>query len=94
MSEELEAVLNEHVRPLLRGHGGDMEVLGVEDGVLRFKLKGHCAGCPAADLTTETLIQSEVVERVPGIRKAVLVQDISDELLEQARAIIKAHHGG
>ena len=89
MYEELEAVLDEHVRPLLWGDGGDMEVLEVEDGVVRFKL-----GCPAADLTTEALIQSELVERVPGIRKAVLVQDISDELLDQARAIIRSHHGG
>lgn len=94
MYEELEAVLDEHVRPLLWGDGGDMEVLEVEDGVVRFKLKGRCAGCPAADLTTETLIESELVERVPGIRRAVLVQDISDELLDQARAIIRAHHGG
>ena len=94
MYEELEAVLDEHVRPLLRGDGGAMEVLEVEDGVVRFKLKGRCAGCPAADLTTEALIQSELVERVPGIRKAVLVQDISDELLDQARAIIRSHHGG
>ena len=85
MYEELEAVLDEHVRPLLWGDGGDMEVLEVEDGVVRFKLK---------DLTTEALIQSELVERVPGIRKAVLVQDISDELLDQARAIIRSHHGG
>ena len=60
--------------------------------MVRFKLKGRCAGCPAADLTTEALIQSELVERVPGIRKAVLVQDISDELLDQARAIIRSHH--
>lgn len=94
MYEEIESVLDEHVRPLLRRDGGDMEVLEVEDGVVRFKLKGRCAGCPAADLTTETLIESELVERVPGIRRAVLVQDISDELLDQARAIIRAHHGG
>lgn len=43
MYEELEAVLDEHVRPLLWGDGGDMEVLEVEDGVVRFKLKGRCA---------------------------------------------------
>ena len=94
MYEDIEAVLDEHVRPLLRTHGGEMEIIEVEDGVVRFKLKGRCAGCPAADLTTEALIQSELVERVPGIRKAVLVQDISDELLDQARSILKMRHGG
>ena len=56
MYEDIEAVLDEHVRPLLRTHGGEMEIIEVEDGVVRFKLKGKCAGCPAADLTTEELI--------------------------------------
>ena len=48
MYEDIEAVLDEHVRPLLRTHGGEMEIIEVEDGVVRFKLKGKCAGCPAA----------------------------------------------
>ena len=81
MYEELEAVLNEHVRPLLRAHGGDMEVLEVKDGVLRFKLKGKCSGCPAADLTTEDLIQTAVTEHLPSIKQAVLVQEVSQELI-------------
>ncbi len=43
MYEDIEAVLDEHVRPLLRTHGGEMEIIEVEDGVVRFKLKGKCA---------------------------------------------------
>ncbi len=38
MYEDIEAVLDEHVRPLLRTHGGEMEIIEVEDGVVRFKL--------------------------------------------------------
>lgn len=94
MNEELEAVLNEYVRPLLRTHGGDMEVISVEDGVMRFKLKGKCSGCPAADLTTEELIQSEVLEHYPAVMQVVLVQETSQELIDQARAILKMRHGG
>lgn len=44
MYEDIEAVLDEHVRPLLRTHGGEMEIIEVEDGVVRFKLK---ASAPA-----------------------------------------------
>ena len=94
MYEEIEAVLDEHVRPLLRTHGGDMEVVEVEDGVVRFKLKGKCAGCPAADLTTEELIQTTLTEHLPQIKQAVLVQDSSEDLLDEARAILKMRHGG
>ena len=84
MYEDIEAVLDEHVRPLLRTHGGEMEIIEVEDGVVRFKLKGKCAGCPAAELT----------EHLPHIKRAVLVQDISPELLDEARSILKMRHGG
>lgn len=94
MYEEIEAVLDEYVRPLLRTHGGDMEVLEVDGGVLRFKLKGKCSGCPAADLTTEELIQAELTEHMPAIKQAVLVQETSPELIAQARAILRQRHGG
>lgn len=94
MYEQLEDVLNTHVRPLLRAHGGDMEIVSIEDGVLRFTLKGACSGCPAADLTTEELIQTEVAARLPGIERAVLVRETNPDLLAQARAILQARHGG
>lgn len=94
MYEEVEAVLDEYVRPLLRTHGGDMEVLEVADGIVRFKLKGKCSGCPAADLTTEELIQTELTGHLPAIKKAVLVQEVNPELLAEARAILRQRHGG
>lgn len=92
MKQEIEAVLDEYVRPLLRTHGGNLEVLSVEDGVVRFKLLGHCAGCPAADLTNEELIQAELTQRVPGVTRAVMVQEVNQELLEQARAMMGRRH--
>lgn len=93
MYENLEAVLDQYVRPQLRGHGGGIEVLSIEDGVLRFKLTGQCSGCPAADLTTEKLIREEVIARVPAIREVALVRETSQELLEQAQAILRQRHG-
>ena len=94
MNEEIEAVLNEHVRPLLHADGGDMEVLRVEDGVVYFTMTGHCAGCSAADMTAEMLINEELTKRLPGIKKAVLDQQVSEDLLDQARALLRRRHGG
>lgn len=93
MYQEIEAVLDEHVRPLLARHGGNMKVLSFEEGIVRFQLTGRCAGCPAADLTTEELIQTTLVEHLPSVSSAVQVQHISEDLLEQARAILRGHHG-
>jgi hypothetical protein len=37
------------VRPYLESHGGNVELLGVADGVARISLVGHCKTCPASD---------------------------------------------
>ena len=91
ITSEVEAVLEQYVRPALSAHGGDMEVAGVEGGVVFFRLTGRCAGCAAADQTSEDLINRELIERVPGIKKAVLVNGISPELLEQTLALLREH---
>lgn len=94
MLEQIEQVLNESVRPRLALHGGDIQSLSCEDGVYRFRLLGQCAGCPAADLTTEELIQEELIRAVPGLKQVVLIQQVSDSLLDQARAILNHGYGG
>ena len=88
---EIEAVLDEHVRPLLAAHGGDLKVERVEGGIVYFELMGKCAGCAAADQTSRDLINKELVERVPGVKGAVMTNGISAELLEQAMEILRMH---
>lgn len=91
LRSEIEAVLDEHVRPYLATHGGDMKVDGVEGGVVFFHLMGRCVGCAAADQTSEGLINKVLTERVPGIRKAILVNGISPEILEQTLELLRNH---
>ena len=91
ITSEVEAVLDEYVRPYLAAHGGNLEVAGVEGGVVFFHLMGRCAGCAAADQTSEELINRELVERVPGIKRAVLANGISPELLGQTMALLRDH---
>ena len=88
---EIESVLDEHVRPLLAAHGGDLKVEHVEGGIVFFQLLGRCAGCAAADQTSQELIRKELVERVPGVRGVVMVNGISEELLEQTLEILRMH---
>ena len=95
MREELrkiEAVREEKVRPALRAHGGEIEIDRLEEGVLYVKLLGQCAGCPSADLTNETIVEAELVQALPElVRKAAVVQTVSDELWEQAKRLVREH---
>lgn len=88
MISEMEALLEERVRPFLREHGGDVEILSYEDGLLRVRMLGRCAGCPAADLTNETLIQEELMQVIPNLKQVILVQQVSESLLDEARRLM------
>lgn len=90
MLEQIEQVLNEQVRPSLRGHGGEVEVLELDgEGTLHIRLLGQCSGCPSAIYTTESLIEEALVTALPNhVRRVVLVQQVSEDLLRQARAIL------
>ena len=50
MKEKVEAVLA-RVRPALQSDGGDVELVDANEGIVRLKLKGACAGCPMATTT-------------------------------------------
>lgn len=92
--ERVEAVLEARVRPQLRAHGGDVEVLSLADGVLRLRLLGACAGCPAAELSTRDMIEETLREALPEVREIELVHCVSGELLDAARAILRGGAGG
>lgn len=88
MLEKIEQVLNEKVRPELALHGGDVEVLEFADGTVRVRLLGQCSACPSAYITTEQLIEAELTQALDEVRQVVLLQSVSDDLLDQARAIL------
>ncbi len=54
------------VRPYLHEHGGDVQVLGVEDGVVRVQLTGACSGCTSAAVTLRGSVEEALREGLPG----------------------------
>ena len=94
LKQKIEAVLDEKVRPYLSGHGGGIEVDSLEGSTLRVRLLGQCAGCPSAMLTNEQIIQEEVCAAVPEVRQVAIIQQVSEELMAQARAILRGEGPG
>ncbi len=60
------------VRPYMESHGGNVELLGVEDGVARIRLEGSCDGCPASSSTLELAIKSALEEAAPDLEGLVV----------------------
>src|SRR5437764_575809 len=59
------------VRPYLESHGGDVELLGVEESVLRVRLQGSCSGCPSSTMTLKLAIENAVHKHAPEIESVV-----------------------
>ena len=73
MREKVEACLNE-IRPALQADGGDVELVNVTaDGVVQVRLKGHCAGCPMAQMTIKGGIERRLKKAVPEVKSVEAV---------------------
>jgi len=66
------------VRPYLHSHGGDMEVVSLEDGVVRLKLHGSCDGCTAADATIIERVETALQQHWGDFRR-IEVEDMTAE---------------
>ncbi len=55
------------VRPFMESHGGDVELLSLEDGVLRLRLLGTCNGCAASASTLEQAVEKALEEAAPDL---------------------------
>jgi Fe-S cluster biogenesis protein NfuA len=60
------------VRPLLHGHGGDVELLGFDDGVVRLRLKGSCDGCPSSSETLRNAVEAAILDAAPEVERIVV----------------------
>lgn len=58
----VEKVLEAEVRPALRLDGGDIELVDVDGSKVQVRFLGHCAGCMAANLTKNGLVEKKLRE--------------------------------
>jgi Fe-S cluster biogenesis protein NfuA len=66
MKEEVQSALNE-IRPSLQADGGDVELVDVENGIVKVRLTGACGGCPMSQMTLKQGIEAYVKKKIPEI---------------------------
>ena len=72
MKERVEEVLNK-IRPALVADGGDVLLVDVEEGVVKVKLTGACAGCPMSQMTLKMGIEKFLKKEIPEVKEVVAV---------------------
>ena len=63
----------EKIRPAVRLDGGDIELVGIADGIVTIRLFGACDGCPMSPVTLRAGVERIIREDVPGVRSVVAI---------------------
>ncbi len=72
MWDKVEEVLNK-VRPNLVRDGGNVELIEVNDGIVKVKLTGACAGCPMSTITLKMGIEQTLKQEIPEVKEVVAI---------------------
>jgi Fe-S cluster biogenesis protein NfuA len=78
LDARVEAAL-ESVRPFLARHGGDVELLAIDDrvGAVKLRLLGSCDGCPSSAATLRGAVEVAITEKAPEVTTIVVEESAS-----------------
>jgi len=77
MSENIENKVKEaleEIKPKIQADGGDIELVGIENGVVKVRLKGACVGCPMSALTLKQGVERLIKQKIPEVKSVEAVQ--------------------
>ena len=63
----------ETIRPMLQADGGDIQLIGIEDGIVQVQLRGACGTCPMAQMTLKMGVEKELKRQVPEVKEVVAI---------------------
>jgi len=70
--EKVEKAIDE-IRPFLQADGGNIELIDVQEGIVKVKLVGACGSCPMSQLTLKRGVEARLKERIPEVKEVVAV---------------------
>ena len=81
MSDDLKARVQEliesTINPAVAGHGGDGELIDVQENKVYLQMGGGCQGCGAADITLKAGIERLIKEELPEVEEVLDTTDHS-----------------
>jgi len=77
----------DQVRPYLRSHGGNVELLSVGGSIIRLRMQGSCQSCPSSALTLRGAIEEAINERAPDAT-AIVVEGVEERPAEGSATFV------
>lgn len=54
-------------RPYLESHGGNVELVSIDEGVVKLRLEGSCKGCASSAATLKYAVEDAIAEAAPDV---------------------------
>ena len=73
--ENIKQILETYVQPAVAGHGGVVNYLDYNDGVVTLEMSGACSGCAMSSMTLKEGIERTLTGMIPEVTTVVGVDD-------------------
>ncbi len=77
----------DYIRPAVQADGGDLVLLGAEDGKVSLQMVGACGGCPLSMMTLKAGIERILKDRVPGVNEVIAAADAPGTIEEATEGV-------
>lgn len=67
------------VRPYLKSHGGNVALVGIDEGVVRLQLEGNCHGCGSSAMTMKLAIEEAIYEIAPDVAELIVAGVVEEQ---------------
>ena len=74
-AQKIQELIDERINPAVAAHGGQIELLNVEDEVIYIHMGGGCQGCGMASVTLKHGIEAMIQEVFPEIKQVIDTTD-------------------
>ena len=96
LPQRVQAVIDAHVLPYVRNHGGDVSIVDIDDdGVVTCRLDGACRGCPAVPVTVIAVIERALQTHIdPRLTVKAPQLAVSSHAVERIRRLFPMSRRG
>ena len=74
MNNEIQAKIEEalnNIRPFLKADGGDVELISVDNDIVKLRLLGACSSCEISHITMKSGIEESIRRIYPEVKEVV-----------------------
>ena len=71
ISTDIKTVLEDKVKPAVAQHGGTINYMSFEDGVVKLEMAGACSGCAMSKVTLQNSVEGMLKHYVPEVQSII-----------------------